>query len=86
MEKPKIAVQFNLILKNLIRRFRIFEDRTATILWCCIKNGHVTSQYFNKNVLDVAEEFNKKSYRKNYEEFLEIAHVLLSFGQVMQLK
>ena len=87
MEKPLMHV-----IQNPILRFNpkeqskeiqeIFEDRTATILWCGIRGGHVTSQYFNQNVLKVAKEFDKKSYRTDYDEFLKVAHVLTAtFGQ-----
>lgn len=59
----------------------IFKDSTATILWCSIKSGHVTSQYFNKNVLEVAKKYNK-THTRDYDTFLDIVSKLLVFGKV----
>jgi len=50
----------------------IFANKTATILWCAIRNGHIVDQHFNDKVLSVARAFNKKQPRL-YNEFLEMA-------------
>jgi len=48
----------------------IFRNRIARILWCCLRNNHVTDQYFNNIVLEVTEEINDSL---TYDDFLKRA-------------
>lgn len=60
----------------------IFKSRTALILWCSIKSLHVTHQYFNSTVLEIAKELDRQK-PENYKEFLDITFKLnLQFGVV----
>jgi hypothetical protein len=63
---------------SLVRE--IFKNKIATILWCSIKAGHVVDQYFNKNILEIANKLNE---HQHYCNFLKITSDLNSqFGRV----
>jgi len=51
-----------------IRMISLLQNKTALILWACIKTGHITNQYFNDNVEAVAEAVDKMPER-TYENF-----------------
>lgn len=59
----------------------IFECHQAKVLWCCIKNNHVTSQFFNKKILSVGLDL-QKNYACSYTEFIKICSPLSDFGIV----
>lgn len=63
----------------------LLKNKTARILWCCIKTGHLTSQYFNDNVLAVAEAIDKIHETKtlSYPKFKNVIErsTLQKFGR-----
>lgn len=62
---------------------KIFENHKATVLWCCIKNNHITSQYFNETILETVELLNEKGYYPKYHDFLNCCFKLTrNFGKV----
>lgn len=61
---------------------KVFNCRPASILWCSIKSGHVTSQYFNEDVLRAGERIQKEGCA-NYDDFLSMcAQLTHQFGKV----
>lgn len=61
----------------------IFRDPTARILWCLIKAGHITDQYFNDSVLAVGKAFSEAGCPRSYQDFLKLAKPLTSqYGEV----
>jgi len=64
---------------------QVFNNRTAMILWCCIKNTHLTDQHFPRLCLEVASSVDNISYPENikYSSFMRYASPLNSkFGRV----
>lgn len=65
----------------------IFKSRTAQILWCSIKHSHITHQYFNATVLEIAKKLDEYKPELggclNYQEFIAITRKLnTQFGVV----
>jgi hypothetical protein len=61
---------------------KIFENETSKILWCCIKSGHITSQYFNNTIIKVTQTISDKK-PENYKDFLGcIAPLTNNFGRI----
>jgi hypothetical protein len=62
---------------------KIFNDPIAKILWCVIRSHHITDQYFNDMVLEVADLLEKKK-PQNYWEFRRLIGCLSAkFGRVI---
>ena len=59
------------------------KDRRGLIIWGCIKRGHITSQYFNKDVEGVVERIENEK-PGHYHEFINIIQNsnLSTFGRV----
>lgn len=49
--------------EEMIRR--IFKDPVARTIWCCIKTGHITDQFFNEDVLLAAGRYNTLKINSN---------------------
>ncbi len=60
----------------------ILKNKTASILWCAIKAGHITDQYFNQEVLEVAKSIDS-SDTNDYKVFLGLCERLTNlYGRV----
>lgn len=60
----------------------ILGKRTSQILWCAIKNSHITDQFFNQDVLSVAKTIDEGRIH-TYSEFEKAIHPLSrKFGRV----
>lgn len=61
---------------------KIFDNRASAVLWCCIKSGHITDQYFDDKILKMAEKLQEKLPTK-YQKFLKVVRPLTEhFGKV----
>lgn len=61
---------------------KIFKDPIARVLWCTIRCGHITSQYFNPLIIEIAEDL-RKSEPKDYRDFLKrIVPLTNQFGRI----
>jgi hypothetical protein len=49
-------------------------NRIGRILWACIRSGHIVDQYFNDQVLDMAEWIDKDK-PSNYETFVKMINM-----------
>lgn len=61
----------------------VLKHRIGKILWTCIKHRHITSQYFNNDILMTAERIEKEA-PENYITFKHIIKTspLSVFGKI----
>ena len=78
----KVAEEVNFEFDYTKSADPVFKDSIACILWSVIKVQHITSQYFNGNILSVAKELREKK-PKCYTEFRIIIKLgpLSEFGK-----
>jgi len=63
---------------------KIFKSHTAKVLWCCIKAGHITDQFFNEKILYISGviDVKRKDSLYSYNDFVKIIEPLRDFGRI----